>query len=241
MAAVPEARQHLDRPIALRRVAEADVEPLAADLPLELVRRALGDHEPWSITAMRSHRRSASSRYWVVRRTVVPSATSLPMSSQRPIRLRGRGRSSARRGRARAAERQARRRDRAVCAYRRSTSSRRARRPPPDRTRLEQLARAFAGGAAQVVELPYHLEILEAGQVLVDGGVLARDADPCAQPRSIREDVDAVDPGGTPSGRRRVVRIRTAVVLPAPLGPSRPKTVPVSTVSSTPRRASTVP
>ena len=44
---------------------------------------------PRSTTAMRSHSRSASSRYWVVRRTDVPSATRLSISSQRPSRLRG--------------------------------------------------------------------------------------------------------------------------------------------------------
>src|SRR5215216_3647005 len=38
-----------------------------------------------------------------------------------------------------------------------------------------------------------------------------------------------------------VVRIRTAVVLPAPLGPSRPSTLPVRAVKSTPHRARTGP
>src|SRR5690625_4494009 len=39
------------------------------------------------------------------------------------------------------------------------------------------------------------------------------------------------------SGTSRVASIRTIVVLPAPLGPSRPKTVPRSTVRSTPSTA----
>src|SRR5205807_201380 len=39
----------------------------------------------------------------------------------------------------------------------------------------------------------------------------------------------------------RVVRMRTAVVLPAPLGPSRPSTVPAGTVRSMPSRAWTAP
>ena len=43
------------------------------------------------------------------------------------------------------------------------------------------------------------------------------------------------------SGSRMVERIRTAVVLPAPLGPSSPSTVPVSTSSETPSRARTLP
>src|ERR687883_1675676 len=44
-----------------------------------------------------------------------------------------------------------------------------------------------------------------------------------------------------PSGRSSVVRMRTAVVLPAPLGPSRPSTVPFSAQRSTPSRARTSP
>ena len=39
------------------------------------------------------------------------------------------------------------------------------------------------------------------------------------------------------SGRARVVRIRTAVVLPAPFGPSSPRIVPAGTAKSTPARA----
>ena len=44
-----------------------------------------------------------------------------------------------------------------------------------------------------------------------------------------------------PSNRSRVVRIRTAVVLPAPLGPSSPQTVPSRTVRSNPSSAVVVP
>ena len=44
---------------------------------------------PWSITEIRSASRSASSRYWVVSSTVVPSATRPSIVSQSPIRLRG--------------------------------------------------------------------------------------------------------------------------------------------------------
>src|SRR5207253_2037528 len=43
------------------------------------------------------------------------------------------------------------------------------------------------------------------------------------------------------SGRRIVVRIRTVVVLPAPLGPRRPSTVPGGTARSIPSRAGTSP
>ena len=41
------------------------------------------------------------------------------------------------------------------------------------------------------------------------------------------------------SGRSSVVRIRTAVVLPAPLGPSTPSTEPSGTAKESPQRART--
>ena len=44
-----------------------------------------------------------------------------------------------------------------------------------------------------------------------------------------------------PSGSSSVVRMRTVVVFPAPLGPSKPSTVPASTSRSMPFRASTSP
>src|SRR5438552_18918254 len=44
-----------------------------------------------------------------------------------------------------------------------------------------------------------------------------------------------------PSGRSTVARILTAVVLPAPFGPSSPKTVPTGTSKSMPLSAATLP
>ena len=43
------------------------------------------------------------------------------------------------------------------------------------------------------------------------------------------------------SGLKSVVRTRTVVVLPAPFGPSNPKTVPCSTSKLNPSRAITSP
>ena len=43
------------------------------------------------------------------------------------------------------------------------------------------------------------------------------------------------------SGLKMVERMRTAVVLPAPLGPSKPRIVPSSTCSETPSSARTLP
>jgi hypothetical protein len=51
----------------------------------------------------------------------------------------------------------------------------------------------------------------------------------------------AGDAGVPASGSSRVVRIRTAVVLPAPFGPSRPRTLPARAVKSTPHNARTGP
>ena len=60
---------------------------------------------------------------------------------------------------------------------------------------LEQLVGARARlGAAEVVELADHLEVLEAGQVLVDRGVLAGEADLRAQRVGVAHDVEARDP-----------------------------------------------
>ena len=47
-----------------------------------------------------------------------------------------------------------------------------------------------AGRGAEVVEPAHHVEVLEAGEVLVDGGVLARDTDPAAQLASVADDVE---------------------------------------------------
>ena len=107
---------------------------------------------------------------------------------------------------------------------------------------LEHLAAAATGlGLRQVVEAPDQLEVLEAGQVLVDRGALPREPDAEAQLLGVAHDVEAVDLGAAAVGASSVVRMRTAVVLPAPLGPSMPSTVPLCTSRSTPLSASTSP
>ena len=110
-------------------VAQRDLEPLAADSCLELVGGALGDHLAVVDHAIRSASRSASSRYCVVSRTVVPSATRASIVSHRPIAA---ARVQARGGlveeERRAGARRARRRGPAGAACRRSRSSRAGRR-----------------------------------------------------------------------------------------------------------------
>ena len=152
------------------------------------------------MTAIRSASRSASSRYWVVSSTVVPSATSASIASQSAMRLRrsrpvvGSSRKSTG-GRATSAAARSRRR-----RIRRSTCGRAGRRRRRGRRRRAARARARASAAAEVVEPADHLEVLEAGQVLVDGGVLAGEPDALADLRGLADDVEARD------ARRAAVR-----------------------------------
>ena len=171
---------------------------------------------PWSMTAMRSASRSASSRYWVVRRTVVPSATSASIVSHSSSRLRGSrpvvGSSRKSTG------------GRATSAAARSSR----RRMPPEYVfadagagvaqaeALEQLGRARLGGAAAVaVEAADHGQVLEPGEVLVDRRVLAREADAGAELRGLADHVEAGHAGragvggeerGEDADRRRLAR-----------------------------------
>ena len=130
------------------------------------------------MTAIRSARRSASSRYCVVSSTVVPSETSASIASQSPIRLRmsspvvgsSRNRTG---GRATSAAARSRRR-RIPPEYVRTRRS-----PASDRSNEARSSRARSREcrAPEVVEAADHLQVLEAGQVLVDGRVLAREPD----------------------------------------------------------------
>ncbi len=108
---------------------------------------------------------------------------------------------------------------------------------------LEQLAGPSRGRLpAEAVEPPDHVEVLVAGEDLVDGGELARTGRCVGGPRPDRSRTDTPATTASPSsGSSSVVRIDTAVVLPAPLGPSRPSTVPSGTVRSSPARACTEP
>ena len=116
-----------------------------------------------------------------------------------------RGRWSARRGTAPAGGRPAPRRGRAAGACRRSRSWPGGRRRRRARTaRAARWARSRATRAAEVVEAADHLEVLEAGQVLVDGRVLAGQADAGAQRSRLLDGVESGDAGGR---RRRLSRV----------------------------------
>ena len=156
---------------------------------------------PWSITTILSASRSASSRYCVVSRTVEPSATRASIVSHMPKRARG-----SRPG-GRLVEED----------HRRAEDERGGEVQPPahaarvrlggtlgrvgELEALEQLVRALARlGALEVVELPDHLEVLEAGQVVVDRGVLSGEPDLGPQDIGVAHDVEARDPGAAAVG-----------------------------------------
>ena len=90
--------------------------------------------------------------------------------------------------------------------------------------RLQQLGRARLGPGALEPEQPAEQDqVLAAGQVLVDGGELAGQADQAAHGVGLGDDVV---PEHLRAAARRgcssVASIRIVVVLPAPLGPSTP-------------------
>ena len=93
---------------------------------------------------------------------------------------------------------------------------------------------------AEAVELGEHPELLANGQDAVARLLAAGDHvhDP-ADLLGIGGHVEAEDLAVPVVGSRSVVMILMSVVLPAPLGPRRPKNRPGSTCRSTPARAVT--
>ena len=196
------------------------------------------------MTAIRSASWSASSSCWVVSSTVVPFvhqcahrrpdlvAPARVQPGRRLVQEQHRGR-----------EDQARRRGRAGAASRPSTAPTGL--PPvsasPKRSSSSS-ARARARATPRWIQPPEQHEVLPPAEHLVDRGVLPDEPDPPPHARRVARHVDARRP---PRARRparsSVVRIRTAVVLPAPLGPSSPHTVPARTARSSPASASSAP
>jgi len=108
---------------------------------------------------------------------------------------------------------------------------------------LEQLGGAATPlGPAQMVEAPHQHQVLHPGQAFVDRGILAGQPDHPPGGLGMGDDVDAHDVGVTRIGlEQRGQNSRTTVVLPAPLGSSKPRTVPVGISKLTPSRARTSP
>ena len=169
---------------------------------------------PPSSTAIRSASESASSRYWVVRNTVMPDAASsrddLPHGlSAAGIQPGGRLVEEQHLGRGRAGSRPGR----AGGACRPSTWRPGGR--PRRRGRSgasSSAARRRACRARHPQQPGDHLQVLAAGLQLVDGGVLAGQADPVADLAALADDVVAGDQrppavrrdqrGQDPHGRR---------------------------------------
>ena len=184
---------------------------------------------PWSITAMRSARRSASSRYWVVRSTVVPSATSASIAlpeadaaaGSRPVvgssRKSTGGRATSAGGEVEAPAHAARvglHEPVAGVARSNASSSSSARSRERRAGRGGRAARPSRGSRSR-----------SGSRRRRRTGRRARSAR--ARRAASRDDVEAARRARCRRrARSSVVRIRTAVVLPAPFGPSRPKTLP---------------
>ena len=223
---------------------QADLQPLAAAAGLQLARRALGDHEPVvddgdpvgePVGLVQVLRRQQHGR---------PSRRRAPRSCPRArAGCADRGRWSARRGTARAAARRARRRGRADGASRRSRSARAGCRHP---TRSNSASSSRARPRAVVAAAGGRAGRPSPGSRSRSGS--RRPPRTGRRGRSARAAAPASRRTSTPatravpsSGASSVVRIRTAVVLPAPFGPSRPRTIPVSAARSTPSSATTLP
>ena len=106
---------------------------------------------------------------------------------------------------------------------------------------LEEIVRrlpALLGAHAE--QAPVAVEVLPRGELAVQGVLLGHDADELLGQGGVGHDVDPADEGLPARRDTRVVSTPTVVVLPAPFGPSSPKTSPVPTLrlsSSTARKS----
>src|SRR5438128_131804 len=96
-------------------------------------------------------------------------------------------------------------------------------------------------GAAHAEDPSLQQQVLAAGRRAVDARLLGHVADRAPRPVRVPHDVVPGDERVAGVGARQVVRTRTVVDLPAPFGPSRPKTSLSRTAKSTPSSACTSP
>ncbi len=182
--------------VALSRVGEHDLDPLAADLRLQLVGRAAGDRgavvdhhdvvgQPVGLLeVLRGQQQGRSARHQVADHVPHLLAGADVEAGGRLVEDQHRGRGHQRTGQVEPAPHAA------GVGLRRPVGGIGEVEP------LEQLARPIAGpGLAQAVEPADHLEVLVAGQVLVDRGVLPRETDPRADAGGVLQHVDAGDRG----------------------------------------------
>ena len=151
---------------------------------------------PWSSTARVLASRSASSRYWVVSRTVVPPPTRLLDDLPQVVAALG-----VEPGGGLVQEQHGRPGHQGGGQVEPAAHPARVglERPVAGIGQIELVEQldgpAGDVGRRQVVELPHHLEVLPAGQVLVDGGVLAGQADEAADQAGLLHHVVAEHPG----------------------------------------------
>jgi len=117
-----ERVEQTDGALGCCAVREGDRDDGGAERRFELGRGPSAMALPWSMTRSWWASRSASSRYWVVRSTVVPTPTSCSMTTQRSCGSGGRARWWARRGTGPVGARRGRRRGRVGAACRPSRS-----------------------------------------------------------------------------------------------------------------------
>ena len=235
--------QRGDRALGVGRVLEAHLQPLAADLGLELVRRALGDHaavvdhddpigEPVGLVeVLRRQQHGRALRDAALDRLPEREPAARVEPGGRLVEEQHRRAEHERGGEVEPA------------AHAAGVGLRRPLGGLGELEALEQLAaraRARPRGACGRAGRPSRGSRSRSGSRRPRR--TARRARSWRAARRRRARRRARRPARCPpSASSRVARIRTAVVLPAPLGPSRPSTLPVRAAKSTPQSARTEP
>ena len=222
-SALRPARPSSSAATATRLVADDDVDPVAAELVLELRRRALGDHaavvddrDPvgelvglLEVLGGQQHGRPfVGERPHGAPHLVAPARV---QARRRLVEEQDRGGEDKARGEVQPAPHPAR-----VLATGLAPASARPKRSS------SSSARAPRARDAEVVQPPEQDEVLPTAEHLVDGGALPDEPDPPRTPPGRARRRRPRHGARPPSARSSVVRMRTAVVLPAPFGPEQP-------------------
>ena len=198
---------------------------------------------PASMIATRSQSWSASSMYWVVRKTVVPVALIRRTSSQTASREAGSSPvvGSSRNSTSGRMDERARQVEAPLHAARVGLGAPVGGLAQPDE--LEQLLRArLSVGALDAVQAALQLEQLAAGLDGIEPDLLERDADAPPHLGRVGDHVDGPRRWRSRwSAAAACTASCTVVVLPAPFGPRKPKTSPRLMFRSMSRTASTPP
>ena len=221
---VGHRRERLERAIAVGGLPEDDLDALAAELVLELVGRALGDHA--AVVDDRDLVGQVVGLLEVLRRQEDRGALPHELGDHVPHPEPRAGVEA--RGRLVEEEDRRPRDERAGEIQAAAHAARVGLREPVagvgELEALEQLARPVGRPApAQVVEPPDHLEVLEAGEVLVDRRVLPGQADAGAQQRRVTHDVEPADLGAPAVGHEQGGQDADARGLAGAVGAEQPE------------------